>query len=274
MTWVIHSQSAFVKDKSYLLTSRAILGRDHNCDITISKPEVSRKHAELFVEEGKLYIQDLRSNNGVFVHNQRIQLQELQIGDEFSIESVILRVAEQEPFETEAEQAATNPGVTSFMPSILPENIRNLRLEDLERDKTLEVQLPPETLDLTLEPANQQEVQYAIRVIRENKIKVDKLFDIEKFGNQFYIGRSKSCAICLEDQHVSKKHIQVFWENNKWRFINVSETNKMQVNEAEQQECIFLNKPTRIDIGHSVILLEKGNTQASPIPPWIKEDQI
>ena len=273
MTWVVHSQSAFVKDKFFAFESKAILGRDRDCDISISKPEVSRKHAELFVREGKLYIQDLQSNNGVFFDNQRIQLQELQVGDEFVIESVSLQIAEQDEFLAQ-QQALKQPDITSFMPSILPESIRNIQLEDLEREKTLEVQFQPEVLDLSLEPPSQQSLHYAIRVIRENKNKVDKLYDIQKFGSQFYIGRSKNCAICLEDQHVSKKHIQVFWENNKWRFINVSETNKMQVNKLEQQECIFLNKPTRIDIGHSIMLLEKGQDKISQIPDWIKQDQI
>lgn len=49
-----------------------IIGRDQTADITISDPEVSRKHARVTNQGGQITIEDLGSTNGTFVNNQRI----------------------------------------------------------------------------------------------------------------------------------------------------------------------------------------------------------
>lgn len=49
-----------------------IIGRASSCDIVINDPSVSSKHTRIFVEESKLYIEDLRSLNGTFVSGKKI----------------------------------------------------------------------------------------------------------------------------------------------------------------------------------------------------------
>lgn len=46
-----------------------ILGRDPSCDFVIPDSEVSRQHAKLIREEGRVYIEDLNSINGTFVNS-------------------------------------------------------------------------------------------------------------------------------------------------------------------------------------------------------------
>lgn len=49
-----------------------IIGRAADCDISIADPLVSRRHAQLFLNEGGGRLVDLESDNGTFVNGQRI----------------------------------------------------------------------------------------------------------------------------------------------------------------------------------------------------------
>jgi hypothetical protein len=58
---------AFPLDKDEMF-----IGREANNDITINDPEVSRKHARLFVQGGNMILEDLGSTNGTSVNGQRL----------------------------------------------------------------------------------------------------------------------------------------------------------------------------------------------------------
>ena len=49
-----------------------LIGRQENCDIVLPSSSVSRRHANLFVKDGRCYIEDLNSANGVTVDGQRV----------------------------------------------------------------------------------------------------------------------------------------------------------------------------------------------------------
>jgi len=68
-----------------LITLRAgklYLGRSPECELSISDPAVSRRHARLWVSPNQIMIEDLGSQNGVHVNGERIQgPRELRAGD-------------------------------------------------------------------------------------------------------------------------------------------------------------------------------------------------
>jgi pSer/pThr/pTyr-binding forkhead associated (FHA) protein len=72
-----------------LITLRAgklYLGRSPECELAISDPAVSRRHARLWVSTTQIVIEDLGSQNGVYVNGTRIQGPcELYAGDTFRI---------------------------------------------------------------------------------------------------------------------------------------------------------------------------------------------
>jgi len=55
----------------------AVVGRDPSCDIVLDAPTVSRRHAELRVEEAGLFVRDLGSRNGTFIDKSRIQTRQV-----------------------------------------------------------------------------------------------------------------------------------------------------------------------------------------------------
>jgi pSer/pThr/pTyr-binding forkhead associated (FHA) protein len=57
------------------------VGRDPGLYLVIDDPSISRLHARLTVRTGKTSLVDMRSSNGVFVNNKRIESVELKSGD-------------------------------------------------------------------------------------------------------------------------------------------------------------------------------------------------
>ena len=62
-----------------------IIGRTPDNDLQIDNLAVSTHHAQVFYEDNQLQIEDLKSLNGTFVNNQRIQRIALQNGDTITI---------------------------------------------------------------------------------------------------------------------------------------------------------------------------------------------
>jgi pSer/pThr/pTyr-binding forkhead associated (FHA) protein len=66
---------------------RALLGRSKECDVRISDPNVSRRHAELRQEGSAYWIVDLESTNGVLVNGRRQKRAKLDDGDTITLGS-------------------------------------------------------------------------------------------------------------------------------------------------------------------------------------------
>lgn len=65
-----------------------VVGRHESCDIVIPSSAVSRQHARIFVDNGRCFVEDLGSANGVIVDGQRVLKQrdlgsasQIKIGD-------------------------------------------------------------------------------------------------------------------------------------------------------------------------------------------------
>jgi pSer/pThr/pTyr-binding forkhead associated (FHA) protein len=74
-----------------LTDSRFRIGALGENDIVISGSEASRNHAELRIRDGRVHIWDLRSVNGTWVNDQRIENKELESGDVVRIGNAELR---------------------------------------------------------------------------------------------------------------------------------------------------------------------------------------
>ena len=70
------------KGRIISLSGRMIVGRSKNCEIPISDPSCSRQHALFEFRDGKIYVEDLKSTNGVKVNGVKIVAKyELSEGD-------------------------------------------------------------------------------------------------------------------------------------------------------------------------------------------------
>ena len=70
-----------------LAGERAVIGRSKDCDIQVSDPNVSRRHAEVRREGNSYAVVDLDSTNGIEVDGKRVKRLELHEGSRFTIGS-------------------------------------------------------------------------------------------------------------------------------------------------------------------------------------------
>jgi hypothetical protein len=71
--------------RTVLSGSKVVLGRSRECDIVVSDPNVSRRHAELRRDNGRWSIVDLGSTNGIKVNGQRVSDATLREGDRVTL---------------------------------------------------------------------------------------------------------------------------------------------------------------------------------------------
>jgi len=90
---------------------RFVIGRSASCQLSLDDPMVSRQHALLIVEAGKVTIEDLGSRNGVLVNDVRIPaVHTLVDGDKVKIgsqEMIFLRAATRSALDTSKRAAPT-----------------------------------------------------------------------------------------------------------------------------------------------------------------------
>jgi len=72
---------------------KVLVGRKHG-EIKLSDPRCSKVHALLYTNQGKLWVKDLGSRNGVYVNDERSMKAELKEGDRFKIGETLFKVQE------------------------------------------------------------------------------------------------------------------------------------------------------------------------------------
>jgi hypothetical protein len=68
-----------------LTERRAVIGRSKDCDIQVSDPNVSRRHAEVRQEGATYWLLDLDSTNGIESDGRRVKRLKLEDGTRFTI---------------------------------------------------------------------------------------------------------------------------------------------------------------------------------------------
>ena len=68
------------------------IGRKDDCTIRVRLPMVSRRHAEVFLDNDTLVLRDLGAANGTFLNNRRITEDKLGAGDQVVIGPVVFTV--------------------------------------------------------------------------------------------------------------------------------------------------------------------------------------
>ncbi|HEX6737896.1 MAG TPA: sigma 54-interacting transcriptional regulator [Vicinamibacteria bacterium] len=68
----------------------SVLGSAAECELRLNHPTVSRRHAELHVEEGRVEVVDLDSSNGTFVGARRVRRAPLAAGELLAVGQVAL----------------------------------------------------------------------------------------------------------------------------------------------------------------------------------------
>jgi pSer/pThr/pTyr-binding forkhead associated (FHA) protein len=71
-TLTIEDKHGGIADEYEFAEGEFLVGRSHSADIILPSDNVSRRHARLYTVDGRCYVEDLGSANGVFVNGRRI----------------------------------------------------------------------------------------------------------------------------------------------------------------------------------------------------------
>jgi hypothetical protein len=74
--------------KNFAIAAPQVIGRHHECDISIPSEEISRRHAQVKPTPDGLLVEDLGSSNGTFINGQRVQSGLLKNGDELRLDAI------------------------------------------------------------------------------------------------------------------------------------------------------------------------------------------
>jgi predicted component of type VI protein secretion system len=86
------------------------IGRDPQCHLRPASPIISRRHCALIIRDGKVYLKDIGSTNGVQVNGQKIASATLlHDGDQISMEPLSFVIHIEAPVAAEPKAAAPEP---------------------------------------------------------------------------------------------------------------------------------------------------------------------
>lgn len=114
--WQLKALSGATSGKMYLVDGTTVLGRDPGCDIVINGPHVSRRHAEISIRSGQLWMKDLGSSNGSFLNGKRTEESVLKHGDEVKFDAVAFKIvgpAQQADSFDEADMTQFRPALAA-----------------------------------------------------------------------------------------------------------------------------------------------------------------
>jgi pSer/pThr/pTyr-binding forkhead associated (FHA) protein len=72
-----------------------VIGRSSELDMVLVEDMVSRKHAKITIEGGRISIEDLGSTNGTFVNGEKVKNSRIKEGDRILIGTSILKLVKQ-----------------------------------------------------------------------------------------------------------------------------------------------------------------------------------
>ncbi|GAB3091655.1 FHA domain-containing protein [Aestuariicella hydrocarbonica] len=86
--WALKANHPSLSSRVFPLLEVNLVGRSSECDITLGAAHLSRRHAELIVKDGLLYVKDLGSSNGTFVNGKQVDHARIKRGDDLRFDTL------------------------------------------------------------------------------------------------------------------------------------------------------------------------------------------
>ena len=108
--WALKANSTALSNRVFPLQQQTIIGRSNECDITLAAAHLSRRHVQLTLQEGVLFVKDLGSANGTYLNGERVTETRVMRGDELRFDTLSFGViGPTQDFDKTSVRSAVSP---------------------------------------------------------------------------------------------------------------------------------------------------------------------
>ena len=108
MTWKLQAITGEFEGQEVSIERDMLIGRHQDADLVLQSAEISRRHAAFLLKDDVLWVQDLKSSNGTFVNDIRIEHDKmLKEGDIVQFASIKFNVLAPAKVKPEIEQTVS-----------------------------------------------------------------------------------------------------------------------------------------------------------------------
>lgn len=90
--WSLKANHSALANRVFPLKELNVIGRAAECDISLAAAHLSRRHAQLQIIDGMLFVKDLESANGTFLNGKRVAEARVKRGDELRFDALTFGV--------------------------------------------------------------------------------------------------------------------------------------------------------------------------------------
>jgi len=251
------------------LTGQLTVGRSPESGLKLTEGSPSRRHAQLSICDGALFVEDLNSTNGTYVNDKRIEADtkvKLKSNDRlrFDVEQFLFHIESDDPPTDQTIQRINEADiVVDAGPKRLPGGwIENPKKEGNETQYMSPEQVRQERKRLADGPIDQ-----ALGAVEAPQLVVlggpeERPVRMELRTNQvgeWTVGSQSDRDIILKRDGVSALHAKIVNEGNQWKVIDQLSANGTFVNGRRCMTC-NLNSTDRITFGpvQCIFQLPKG----------------
>lgn len=130
MSWLLQAVSSELENQEIIIDHDMLVGRHADCDIVLQSSQISRRHAAFYVKDQTLCLEDLKSSNGTFVNDIKLETQiQLKDGDLVQFANLkFLLVAPTVKEDLSHQESASTTHVDQGMPP-LEERDQNIKVD-------------------------------------------------------------------------------------------------------------------------------------------------
>jgi len=130
MTWKLQAITGEFDGQEVAIERDMLIGRHQDADLVLQSAEISRRHAAFLLKDDALWVQDLKSSNGTFVNDIRIEHDKLlKDGDIVQFASIKFNVL-----------------APAKVESVIEQSVPEIEIEPVSQAVEKPVQLPSEAI--------------------------------------------------------------------------------------------------------------------------------
>lgn len=217
-TLIIEDQDGHVETQFSFDDGEFIIGRSHSSDIILPSDNVSRRHARLFTQDGRCFVEDLASSNGVFVNGERIhRATEVAHAAQIKVGDYYLHVEGASHAEKTAHVDAAGTDGTG-------DSIQDTRSATEER--------------IAFPHADPGGGEIIARLIGSSESVRGQVFDVTRAVS--LVGRGKDCAVTIIDASISRVHAKLLRnQDGSITIEDLRSSNGSYVNDQRVEQATF-----------------------------------